>query len=374
MSYRRRSPLLRLLPWLMALAALAYGGFRWGNDVLRFVTGQDILEDLAADIAARSRPTAEATEPEANPMRAAGEPTPVSLDLEVALAPDGFPVKPRPAVLRYTVQPGDALLLIAQKFDLSPNTIFWANSETLQDNIHLIQTGVELYILPTDGVYHLCDGLMTIADIAAQYGVTAGDILYSEYNQLDQYDSSYVPPAGLRIVVPGGQRQYVTWQSPIRTGTEGGGVSPEASYHPGACRQTYNGSGGLQQWINPLGVTPYRVTQTFAPWHPGVDEAADPDTPVYAAETGVVVFAGWHRDGYGELIIIDHGDGWTTYYGHLATRFVGCGDQVSKGQYIGQMGMSGNATGFHLHFEMRENDIPQDPRRYLEIVDMRTGG
>jgi murein DD-endopeptidase MepM/ murein hydrolase activator NlpD len=124
---------------------------------------------------------------------------------------------------------------------------------------------------------------------------------------------------------------------------------------------------------NPLGETAYRVTTGFAAWHPGVDFAGEYGTPIYASETGVVVFAGWHRDGYGELVILDHGDGWTTYYGHLSSRYVGCGDQVAQGQVIGQMGMSGNATGVHLHFEIRDADRALNPYDYIPIRDVRTG-
>jgi murein DD-endopeptidase MepM/ murein hydrolase activator NlpD len=99
--------------------------------------------------------------------------------------------------------------------------------------------------------------------------------------------------------------------------------------------------------------------------------ATEHGTPIYAADTGVVVFAGWHREGYGELVIIDHGNGWTTYYGHNSKRFVGCGDQVTQGQVIAEMGMSGNATGVHLHFEIRLNDVTQNPADFIVLQDMR---
>lgn len=285
------------------------------------------------------------------------------------LAPDGFPVKPRQHVLIYTVQPGDALLLIAQRFGLSPNTIFWANTETLRDNVDLILVGARLYILPVDGVYHLSDGTKTYAQIAEIYGVTPDAILTSEFNRLPGATADSIAPNGLRLVVPGGQRAYQTWLSPFQTGGEGG-LNPQGESHPGSCRERYTGAGGTGQYENPVHV-PYRVTTGFEPWHPGVDLAADRDTPIYAADTGVVVFAGWHRVGYGNLIIIDHGGGWTTYYGHLAKRFVGCGDQVEQGQLIGLMGATGNASGIHLHFEVRSNDVPQNPYNFIQIHDMR---
>jgi murein DD-endopeptidase MepM/ murein hydrolase activator NlpD len=291
---------------------------------------------------------------------------------EEELAPDGFPSVPRHHVVEYTVVPGDTVFGIAERFGLQPSTIFWANTETLQDNVNLLQVGVELYILPVDGVYHHSDGTQPIAEIAARYGVAPGDILYSEFNRLSTLTGSDVPPAGLRIVVPGGQREFIAWRAPIRTGSQSGSANPEGAIHPGSCRAQYTGTGGLGLYENPLVATTYRITTGFAEWHPGVDLAAEYGTPVYASETGVVVFAGWHRDGYGELVILNHGDGWTTYYGHLSSRFVGCGDQVSQGQIIGQMGMSGNATGVHVHFEIRQDDVPQNPYDLIPIQDART--
>lgn len=289
---------------------------------------------------------------------------------EEQLAADGFPVKPRTHVLKYKVQAGDTLFGIAAKFGLSPDTIFWSNAETLKDNINLLFVGVELYILPVDGVYHEADGEQTIAEIAALYSVQSGDILYSEYNNLTDFDLRSVPSAGMKIVIPNGRREYISWQAPIETGLAGSG-NPEGAVHPGSCRARYSGAGGTQSYQNPVGDVPYRITNGYASWHPGVDLASNHGTTIFAADTGVIVFAGWHRDGYGELIIIDHGNGWTTYYGHNSKRFVGCGDQVSQGQIIAEMGMSGNATGVHVHFEIRLNDVPQNPSEFIILQDMR---
>jgi murein DD-endopeptidase MepM/ murein hydrolase activator NlpD len=369
MSYRRRKSHGCLLPWLGIVAAVILIAVLWGGMIVRFITGEDIMANLSHDLQ-----TAQPTAP--LPTTSAAEVVPIVMPTvgPEGIGADGFPIALRKSVLKYTVQEGDSLFLIAERFGLNPNTIFWANTETLNDNVHLIRVGLQLYILPVNGVYHLSDGKQSIADIASEYGVLAADILSSDVNLLSQYDGSWVPPAGLRIVVPGGQRLYISWQAPIHTGAESGGANPEGTIHPGSCREHYHGIGGNQAWINPVGTVPYRITNGFEPWHPGVDLAADSGTPLYAAETGVVVFAGWHRDGYGELTIIDHGDGWTTYYGHQQTLYVGCGDQVSKGQLIGTMGMTGNATGVHLHFEIRENDVPQNPYKYIELHDMRTSG
>lgn len=362
---RRNKPPFNFRNAILIVVVVTALLYFFADDAIAFLSGKDILSDLVSELEQRR---VELTDAGPTPILPLDSPE----DAQPAEAwSDGFPAEATRSVSIYTVQPGDALFLIADRFDLNANTIFWANTDTLQDNIHLLHIGTELYILPVDGVYHRSDGVKTIAEIAVEYSVAPGDILYSEYNQLSEETSSFIPPAGLRIVVPDGRREYISWQSPIFTGVRGGGANPEGNSHPGACRETYSGSGGLGQYINPIGGIPYRVTQGFEPWHPGVDMAADTDTPIYAAETGVVVFAGWHRDGYGELVIIDHGDGWTTYYGHLNRRYVDCGQQVTKGEYIGDMGSTGNSSGVHLHFEIRKDDAPMNPYTFFDIQDMR---
>jgi murein DD-endopeptidase MepM/ murein hydrolase activator NlpD len=76
---------------------------------------------------------------------------------------------------------------------------------------------------------------------------------------------------------------------------------------------------------------------------------------IYAADDGVVVYSGWNNYGYGYVIVIDHGNGWQTLYAHLDTINVGCGQAVFQGNTIGTMGVSGNSSGPHLHFEMRSD-------------------
>jgi murein DD-endopeptidase MepM/ murein hydrolase activator NlpD len=98
--------------------------------------------------------------------------------------------------------------------------------------------------------------------------------------------------------------------------------------------------------------------------HNSVDIANSIGTPVYAAEPGKVIFSG-RSSGYGNLIKISHGGGLVTYYGHLNSRAVSSGQSVDRGQLIGYMGNTGNSTGPHLHFEVRVNDSPKNPMKYL---------
>lgn len=363
--------------WLVVIGVLAGVIYTWGDDLMYFVTGQDILDDLAADLAI-TRPTATpavggSDAPLAAPPAAGDQPV-LASGGEADIASDGFPTAVREHVVKYVVQPGDALFTIAERFGIHPNTVFWANTETLQDNVHLIQAGSELYILPVNGVYHHADGEQTFAEIASEFGVTPGDILLSEFNDLSEYGAEDVAPAGLRIVVPGGRREYISWRSPINTGTTSGAANPEGTIHPGSCRQIYSGTGGIGDYINPLGAQAFRWTQDYAPWHPGLDLAPnlnERDLNIYAAETGVVVFAGWHREGYGELVILDHGEGWTSYYAHMQQRYVDCGEQISKGQLVGVMGSTGNSSGVHLHLEIRKDDVPYNPREFIDLGDLR---
>ena len=98
--------------------------------------------------------------------------------------------------------------------------------------------------------------------------------------------------------------------------------------------------------------------------HAGVDIANGVGTPIRAAKAGTVILAGWNG-GYGNCIVIDHGGGFSTLYGHMTRLRAGEGQRVGQGEVIGDMGSTGNSTGSHLHFETRVNGSPQDPQRYL---------
>jgi len=99
-------------------------------------------------------------------------------------------------------------------------------------------------------------------------------------------------------------------------------------------------------------------------YHPGIDIAAKRNTPVRASAEGVVTTSGWDET-YGYLVVIDHGFGITTVYGHNSRNLVNAGDRVGRGQTIAFLGSTGKSTAPHLHFEVRKNDVPEDPRKYL---------
>lgn len=132
--------------------------------------------------------------------------------------------------------------------------------------------------------------------------------------------------------------------------------------------QPVSGSGAMIWPVNGVVTSPYgyRTHPIFGTtiYHSGIDIGVDYGTPVHAADGGVVVEAGW-ISGYGYAVIIDHGNGLSTLYGHNQELAVSEGQSVSQGQVIACAGSTGNSTGPHVHFEVRANGDPVDPSAYL---------
>jgi len=105
-------------------------------------------------------------------------------------------------------------------------------------------------------------------------------------------------------------------------------------------------------------------------FHPGVDLAVPYGTPIYATGTGVVVYSGW-KNGYGNFIEIDHGNGYVTRYGHSSRLLVSVGDQIKKDQEIALVGCTGRCTGPHLHYEVLLDGKRQNPATYLALAPRR---
>src|SRR4030095_7611647 len=99
-------------------------------------------------------------------------------------------------------------------------------------------------------------------------------------------------------------------------------------------------------------------------FHSGQDIDAQPGDPVVAGASSTVTFVGW-QNGYGQLVVIDHGGGLTTRYGHLSHIDIEAAQKVERGQFIGRVGSKGRSTGPHLHYEIRINDQPVNPLQYL---------
>lgn len=278
-----------------------------------------------------------------------------------------IPTRPRVDVITYTVQTGDTLFDIAEKFGLKPETLLWGNQHILADNPHNLRPGQELVILPVNGTYYRWqagDGLNTVARF---FGVTPETIVNWPGNKLDPDQiGDYAHPniaAGTWLIVPGGKREYVTWSAP-EIPIDDPGVAKVLG--PGACESVTSGSVGKGLFIWPANshkLSGYDYSP--ATNHNGIDIDGETGDPVYAADSGVVVYAGWNNWGYGNVVVINHGNSWQTLYAHLSVINVGCGQSVIQGGVIGAIGETGNAAGSHLHFEMMYKGTKINPWDYL---------
>lgn len=287
-----------------------------------------------------------------------------------------IPWRSRSSVITYAVKKGDSLRTISEKFGIAQNTIIWSNERFY---VNAMRVGLELNILPLDGVYLRVQQPQTIANLAQTYDVDPYAIINSEYNTLFGSTPQTVLPQGLYVVVPGGtgSTEPIYWDpgivmstgyttdgsNPVGTGINAG--TDYASFaigDPGSCgkQAVYGGSPPVSAPI----LDSYTITQDFSWNHGGIDLAVPTGTRVYAAGSGTVIFKGWSTWGYGYTLVIAHG-GTLSIYGHLNGAFVGCGQIVSAGQNVAVTGSSGRSSGPHLHFEIRgSNGAPVSPWDY----------
>lgn len=255
-----------------------------------------------------------------------------------------IPERPREIISVYKVEGGDTIYGIAAKFGLDPETIIWSNPD-LEKTPDILSIDQELNILPVNGVYHQVGESDTLESIASTFKVEASAIINYGLNKLDLDNPVIVP--GQWVVVPGGTKPFVP--RAVTAYIYDGPIPEGAS----------TGSGSLD-W--PASGTIY---QGYFPWHPAVDIAGYVGAPVLAADSGFVIVAGWDNSGYGYNVVIEHGNGYQTQYAHLNAYYVDVGQSVSKGQQIGEMGITGNATGPHLHFEVRQGTVQRNPIGFL---------
>lgn len=223
----------------------------------------------------------------------------------------------------HRVAEGENLSTIAEKYHLDIVTIETANDLTNET----VQVGQELIILPEIGVLHQVKSGDTLWSLAREYQVTLDRLRSANDIELNRIE------VGEKLFIPGGRpRSEVTI-------SRGG----DSRFH-------WPTTGDIS---SPFGYRGGRM-------HEGVDIANDTGTSVQAARDGKVTFAGW-CSGYGYAIVIDHGQGISSLYGHLSDYSVQVGQFVRQGQSVGTMGSTGNSTGPHLHFEVRQQGKPVNP-------------
>ena len=280
-----------------------------------------------------------------------------------------LPIKPRLVIEKYTAAKGDTIFAIASKFNLKPQTILWGNYDILADNPNYLKPGQVLTILPVDGVYHKWSAGEGLNGVAKFYGVTPDSIVDFPGNDLNRaaigdFANPTIEP-GKMLIIPGGQREFVVWSAPRITRSD---PAVARIYGPGACGGVVDGliGSGIFLWPAPdRTISGYDYSPETG--HYAIDIGGQLNNGVFATDSGVIVYAGWNDYGYGNVIVIDHGNGWQTLYAHLSSISVICGQSVSQGQVIGLLGSTGRSSGPHLHFEMRSDTYGRvNPKNFLQ--------
>jgi LysM repeat protein len=243
----------------------------------------------------------------------------------------------------YAVREGDSLSGIADMFDVSMNTILWANNLSSKE---AVRPGMTLVILPVSGIRHTVASGDTLATLAKKYGSDADEIAsfngMSRTEGLTRGETVIIPGGELATKAPAKAKAKAKAPAKIKTGGSMGAVLGTGN----------TANGASSSFANPAPAG--RLSQGIHGWN-GVDLAAPSGSAINAAADGTVIVSrvgGWNG-GYGNYVVVDHGDGIQTLYAHMSTDLVSVGETVSRGQKIGTVGNTGQATGYHLHFEVR---------------------
>jgi murein DD-endopeptidase MepM/ murein hydrolase activator NlpD len=245
----------------------------------------------------------------------------------------------------YNVQSGDTISGIGAKFRISTDALLYVNGLT---DTSVLKIGQGLTIPPVSGLIHEIGDGDTLSSIAEKYDVAPQAI--ADFNYI--LDTSTLA-IGTELVIPGAK-------VPVP-------VAPPVYYPPTPSAPSYGAAPTPSKSFCVWPTTVRIITQYFTWYHNGVDIAtpwAGGMPPIFACTGGTVVRAGWDPWGLGLTVVLDHGNGYQTVYGHLSRIDVGYGQKVGRGQVVGVMGNTGRSTGPHLHFTVRFNGVPQNPFGY----------
>ncbi|MDO5561701.1 MAG: M23 family metallopeptidase [bacterium] len=245
----------------------------------------------------------------------------------------------------HRVQEGETLVSIAEQYGLQKETIIWENN--LSDNPKL-EIGQELRILPVDGIRHKVAKGETVVTIGSKYGLKDAqvqaivDFPFNDFLNNETFELA----VGQYLMIPGGIRQRAI----VPTGTFASRLTPSAG--------TVSATGGFVWPASGI------ISQGYSFYHKAIDIAGSGS--ILAGDSGTVIASGWDASGYGNRVILDHGNGTKTLYAHMSVLQVVEGQTVNKGDVLGQMGSTGRSTGRHLHFEIRQDSVLLNPLDYLK--------
>lgn len=262
-----------------------------------------------------------------------------------------IPKRPQYNVITRTVERGDAISRMAKEFNIKPDTLLFANYDILRDNPDGLRPGQELNVPPVDGILYQWKDGDQLDKVVAEFKAKVEDVLSWPGNSVDLTNPTIKP--GQLVMIPGGTRES---RAQVIETAGGGGAGSTGCPSGGASR-------GFWSW--PAG-NHYLSGNDYSGGHPGIDIAAPEGDPIYAADSGVVTMSqDGYNYGYGSVIQINHGNGFTSLYAHLSSRLVERCQLVGGGSQIGTSGNTGNSFGAHLHFEIRSGSSHVNPWDYL---------
>jgi Membrane proteins related to metalloendopeptidases len=245
-------------------------------------------------------------------------------------------------IVKYTVKSGDTVESISKAYSVNVSTIAESNGISKDSSL---KEGQTLTFSSVDGiVYKVKDG-ETLWDISQAYSIELASI--TSASGINPSDTLSI---GQELIIPGADKlKAVKTNNDVKS----------------------SGTVKVASRSSLMGILPVKghLTSGYGRredgFHKGIDLCAPTGSSVYASMDGKVTFSGWDNGGYGYLIIINHGNGYQTYYGHNSKLLVKAGQSVSKGQVIAAVGMTGDASAPHCHFEVRKNGTPVNPLSYV---------
>ncbi len=350
-NFGAASRVVALFAWLMVIVMLVFLGW-----VAVQRAGVQLDPSVGVGQASEVRSEVSAHQPDvALPVYSSLEqPTPVQRQTTFhTIIPDAHD-----PIAYYTVQDGDSISGIARQFHVKPETILYANADLLADNTNNLSVGQSLKIPPIDGVLYQWKKSDTLDRIAHRYKASSDDILTWPDNHIDIADPQI--PTGALVMIPGGTRDLIMVVVPTMW-RAGAGATKDVNAGCDTSKGSMIGSGNFGWPANNHTIS----GNDFFSGHLAIDIGAAEGAPVYASDSGVVVYSAPIAGGYGNMIMIDHGNGFTTLYAHNSQLVAQCGSNVVKGQVIAYAGSTGHSTGPHLHFEIRYRGMFVNPHDYL---------
>lgn len=251
-------------------------------------------------------------------------------------------------IARYRIRRDDNLWSIAKRYNTDYRLIIKLNGI---DRPELLGLGRLILVPHRNGTTHVIKSGDTLASIAGRYGIKASRI--ASQNGIPVSSGTLMP--GERIFIPDARpgRNIVSSGKPSVRRTGSDTESLKTAFRWPLRGRISSGFGNRRD--------PFSGSRRF---HCGIDISADPGTPVRAAADGTVIFNGW-KDGYGNMIVIRHENGYISVYAHNSENLAAEGSAVHKGDTIALSGMTGAVTGAHLHFELRRYLTPLNPSKML---------